>query len=153
MNPSILFQILERFPQSKWAMTSSAKHKEAMAKLEDFSDEELAAALDVMKRTLARTMVTPDQLAAEIKMMRKRTAVNQRAQEDAIIQEQVDQDRAAMRQELGQTDEALIRTAVKYCRSMGAVDMKPLSRNIAEWSDFTVGMVWAAVQREKEMQQ
>ena len=65
MSPSILFQILERFPQSKWAMTSSAKHKEAMAKLEDFTDEELAAALDVMKRTLARTMVTPDQLAAK----------------------------------------------------------------------------------------
>lgn len=152
MNPSILFQILERFPQSKWAMTSSAKHKEAMAKLEEFGDEEIAAALDVMRRTIARGMITPDQLAGQMKSMRKSQFVAKRAQEDAIIQEQVDHDRAAMRQELGATDEALIRTAVKYCRSLGAVDAKPLSRNIAEWTDFTVGMVWAAVQRDKEMQ-
>ncbi|CAB4165144.1 hypothetical protein UFOVP824_34 [uncultured Caudovirales phage] len=153
MNPSILFQILERFPQSKWAMTSSAKHKEALKKLEEFGDDEIAEALDVMKRTLARTLITPDQLAAEIKMMRKRTRVNQKQLNDVIIETQVEQDRVEMRADLANTPEELIRAAVKFCRSVSALDIKPLSRNITEWSDYTVGMVWAAVQREKEMQQ
>jgi hypothetical protein len=151
VNPSILFQILERFPQSKWAMTGSAKHSESLKKLEEFGDDEIAEALDVMKRTLARTLITPDQLAAEIKMMRKRTRVNQKQLNDAVIESQVQQDRVEMRAELNATPEQVIRAAVKYCRSVSAVDLKPLSRNISEWSDFTVGMVWAAVQREKEM--
>ena len=76
MNHSILEQITERFPQSKWANPTSAKHKEAMAKLEEFDDEVIVEALDALKRTLARTMVTPDQLVSEIKLIQKRNAVS-----------------------------------------------------------------------------
>lgn len=147
MNPSILFQILERFPQSKWAMTSSAKHKEAMAKLEDFDDEAIVEALDALKRTLARTMVTPDQLVSEIKLIQKRNAVSVKQANDEILTAQVEEDRVSMLNTLLETPVEKIASAVKYLRSVGVFSNRPLDRNIETWSPFVVGMVWAAVEK------
>ena len=153
MNQSILHTILDRFSQSKWALPTSAKHKESVAKLEEFSDEELIEAIESLKRTLARTMVTPDQIAAEIKMIRKRTQSSVKQLNDQILASQVEEDRIAMRNELKDTSESVIRAAVKYVRKVGVLDASPLSRNIDDWSAFVTGIVWASVQREKELAQ
>lgn len=152
MNQSILEQITERFPQSKWANPTSAKHKEAMAKLEEFDDEVIVEALDALKRTLARTMVTPDQLIAEIKMLRKRTAKVVKDQNEEILTAQVEHDRAEMLNELLAAPVQSIASAVKYLRKVGVFAQQPLSRDIKSWSPFTIGMVWAAVEsKQKEI--
>jgi hypothetical protein len=41
----------------------------------------------------------------------------------------------------------VVAQAVAYCRKAGAIESKPLSGDVTQWSAFTIGMVYAAIER------
>lgn len=144
MNEKIYSAILKRFAGAKWANPDSARHKEACALLDEFDDSEILEAVETLGASLVRTFIKPEELVGEIKRNRKRTKVVTIQQNEQIIAEQVAHDRTQMLNELIALPSQAIGDAVRYLRSIGVIGHEKLSRDLATWSPFTIGMVWAS---------
>lgn len=147
MTDNIVATILKRFSGSKWANADSAKHKEACALLEEFDDSEIIEAIETLGQSVARTFIKPEELVGEIRRNRKRIKVVTVQQNEQILAEQVAHDRAFMVNALISAPSEAVAAAVKYLRKVGVIGAEPLSRDIQSWRPFTVGMVYAAYER------
>jgi hypothetical protein len=134
--------ILEYFGGSSWANTDSKKHAEA-AKV---SHEDIVQACKTMRLTLSRSSVKPEELAAEIRRNTKRAKVHAQAWKDGINPDEIERERKQARNAVLLAPREIIAAAVARCRKVGALDGTPLSPKVEEWSAYTVGMVYAAIE-------
>ena len=145
--------ILEHFPNTAWAKPKSKKQDEALKKLAEFSAEEIIEKLPLIRSTHTRSHITPEEIVKRMKEKSKGAKIAaERAQkelEERIHNEQVMADRPAMLAELKAMSVDAVRNAVRYLRSKGVIDSTPLAPEIATWSWFTIGMVWAAAEKGK----
>ena len=145
--------ILEHFPNTAWAKAKSKKQDEALKKLAEFTTEEIIAKLPLIRSTHTRAHITPEEIVKRMKEKSKTESfAAKRAQkelEERIHNEQVMADRPAMLAELKAMSVDAVRNAVRYLRSKGVIDATPLAPEIATWSWFTIGMVWAAAEKGK----
>jgi len=137
--------ILEHFAGSTWAKPDSKRHDEAAKVLEEFSHEEIAAACKSMRRTLSRSHVKPEELVGEIRRNKRREVVQAQAWREGINPAEVDRDRTDSRRMLLLATREEIAVGVAYARKIGALTSEPLPGKVEEWSEYAVGVVWAAM--------
>ena len=138
--------ILEYFGGSSWANPDSKKHAEAAKVLDEFSHEDIVQACKTMRLTLSRSSVKPEELAGEIRRNTKRAKVHAQAWKDAINPYDIECERKFQRNAVLLAPREVIAAAVARCREVGALDGTPLSPKVEEWSAYTVGMVYAAIE-------
>lgn len=140
--------IVEFFPGSKWASPDSARHADAAKVLESFTHEDIVQACKTLRANLSRTHCTAEELAGEIKRNQRKAVIHQRAMAEGINPAEVEQDRRKARNTLLLAPREVIAKAVAKCRKVGALDGNALSPKIEEWSAYTVGIVYAAIEQE-----
>jgi hypothetical protein len=139
--------IQEYFAGSKWASSSSSRHEQASQVLAEFTHEEIVQACKTMRASLTRTHCTAEELAGEVKRNQRKEAVQARAEREGYNPFEVEQHRAAMRSEIEAADPAKVRAVVNRLRLVGALGGEPLPADRAKWSFYTVGVVWAGLNR------
>jgi hypothetical protein len=99
-----------------------------------------------MRLTLSRSSVKPEELAGEIRRNTKRAKVHSQAWKDGINPDEIERERKQARNAVILAPREVIAAAVARCRKVGALDGTPLSPKVEEWSAYTVGMVYAAIE-------
>ena len=56
-------------------------------------------------------------------------------------------ERDEMRKAIMLAPREVVAQAVAYCRKAGALESKPLSGDVTQWSAFTTGLVYAAIEK------
>jgi hypothetical protein len=148
MNSIAMAEVLERFPNTKWCKPSSKGYDEAQVALAAFTDTDISTALASLRRNMARSMVTVDEIIAEIRRLRRRSEFAERVQREGINPDEIERERREMRNAILLAPAEEVRAAVAYCRKVGSLDGQPLSPKREEWSAFTIGMVHAALERK-----
>lgn len=138
--------ILEHFGGSTWAKPDSKRHAEAAKVLDEFTHEDIVQACKTMRLTLSRSSVKPEELAGEIRRNNKRAKVHAQAWKDGINPDEIERERKQARNAVLLAPREVIAAAVAKCRKVGALDGTPLSPKVEEWSAYTVGMVYAAIE-------
>ena len=140
--------IAEYFPGSKWASPDSARHADAATALEAFTHEDIVQACKSLRANLSRTHCTAEELAGEVKRNQRKAVIHQRAMAEGINPQEVEQERRQARNALLLAPREVIAKAVARCRKIGMLDGAPLSPKVEEWSAYTVGIVYAAIEQE-----
>lgn len=142
------FEIVRQFyPSSKWVNPNSQKHKEALLRLAEFDKIVAMDALIAMKHSFARTFITSEELATEIKRILKRSRTVEKQKVQHFCSEEIKQDyKKALEQLLG-TSRVDIEEAISYGRSAGLVKRDAIDPDVNAWSLWTVGIVAAIVQK------
>ena len=148
MSEVAMAEVLERFPSTKWCKPSSNKYDEAQGALAAFTDTDISTALASLRRNMTRSMVTVDEIIGEIRRLRRRSEIVERAQQEGINDEEVQRHRREMRNAILLAPAEELREAVAYCRKVGSLDGQPLSPKREEWSAYAVGIVHAALERK-----
>lgn len=148
MTPQGMSHIREYFPSSKWANEDSAKYQEAFAALGNCTDEEVLEACKSLRSTIARLHMKPEEIVGEVRRNRKKNAIVLIQRRDTLDEEQVMHERRQMLNTLLLAPVQAIANSVAYLRRIGVISAQPLSRDIATWSPFTIGMVYAAIEQE-----
>jgi hypothetical protein len=146
MRPETGATILEHFAGSTWAKPDSKRHDEAAKVLAEFTHEEIAAACKSMRRTLSRSHVKPEELVGEIKRNKRREVVQAQAWREGINPAEVDREREEMKRMLMLATREEIAVGVSYARQVGALGGEPLPGKVEEWSAYSNGIVWAAME-------
>jgi hypothetical protein len=139
--------IQEYFAGSKWAVQSSSRHEQAAQVLAEYSHEDIVQACKTMRATLARTHCTAEELAGEIRRNQRKNAVRAQAEREGYNPFEVEQHRAAMRSEIEAADSTKVREVVNRLRNVGALGGEHLPADRSKWSAYTVGVVWAGLNR------
>ena len=148
MTPQGMAHIREHFPSNKWANEESAKYQECFAALANCTDEEILEACKSLRASVARLHMKPEEIVGEVRRNRKRSAIVVVQKRDLLDEEEVLRDRKQMTNTLLLAPTQSIANSVAYLRRVGVLDAKPLSRDITQWSAFTIGMVYAAIEQE-----
>lgn len=147
MKPETMTEIATLFTGSKWTSDTNSKYSEAFATLQPYEDAEVVDATKALRASLARTHCTAAEIVGEIRRMRKRSTVQEKAQREYIDIHEVTVQRDEMRKAIMLAPREVVAQAVAYCRKAGAIESKPLSGDVTQWSAFTTGMVYAAIER------
>lgn len=148
MTPDGFDAIRQAFPKSKWAFDTNKGYQEAFTLLKPFSDEEAASAIKNMRSTLGRNSITAEELQQEIRRLRRRSEVKAEAERSAIDEGEVERDRKDILRLLVLATREEIAAGVAYARSVQAITAEPLPSDVTEWSNFTRGIVWAAMEKQ-----
>ena len=148
MRPETAATIAEYFPGSKWASPDSSRHAHAAKVLEAFSHEDIVQACKSLRANLSRTHCTAEELAGEIKRNKRRDAIQAQAWREGINPAEVERDRKDMKRMLLLATREEIAVGVKYARQVGALGGEPLPGNVEEWSAYSTGIVWAAMDKQ-----
>ena len=97
MSEVAMAEVLERFPSTKWCKPSSNKYDEAQGALAAFTDTDISTALASLRRNMTRSMVTVDEIIGEIRRLRRRSEIVERAQQEGINGEEVERQRQMVR--------------------------------------------------------
>jgi hypothetical protein len=138
--------ILEYFGGSSWAKPDSKRHAEAAKVLEGFSHEDIVTACKSLRASLARTHCKAEELVGEIRRNKRREVVQAQAWREGINPDDIERERKQARNAVLLAPREVIAAAVAKCRKIGALDATPLSPKVEEWSAYTVGMVYAAIE-------
>lgn len=140
--------IIELFPGCSWARPDSKRHDEAGKVLDEQTHEDIVQACKTLRANLARNHCTAEEIVAEIKRNQRKAAIHARACLDGINPEEVERERKLAKNAVLLAPREVIAKAVERCRQIGVLDGTPLSPKIEEWSAYTVGMVYAAIEEE-----
>jgi hypothetical protein len=99
-----------------------------------------------MRRTLSRSHVKPEELVGEIKRNKRREVVQAQAWKEGINPAEVDRGREDMKRMLMLATREEIAVGVAYARKIGALGGEPLPGKVEEWSAYSIGIVWAAME-------
>jgi hypothetical protein len=99
-----------------------------------------------MRRTLSRSHVKPEELVGEIKRNKRREVVQAQAWREGINPAEVDREREEMKRMLMLATREEIAVGVSYARQVGALGGEPLPGKVEEWSAYSTGIVWAAME-------
>lgn len=142
------FEIVRQFyPSSKWVNPNSQKHKEALLRLAEFDKVIAMDALISMKHSFARTFITSEELATEIKRLLKRARTVQNQQVKSFSSEEIKQDFERSLEQLLGASRVDIQEAISYGRSAGLVRRDAIDPDVKTWNCWTVGIVAAIVQK------